>query len=97
MNRAVPRPSGSTVATLKVACHAGRRGFESRRSRLAKMPASRGLRVVSIGAESANSGSKRAAPDPLSIGKLPATGVSRLSGTRGTAPAGANAAAVVPV
>jgi hypothetical protein len=33
MNRAIPWPSSPTVATLEPACHAGGRGFESRRSR----------------------------------------------------------------
>jgi hypothetical protein len=39
MNRAIPRQSSSTVVTLELACHAGGRGFESRRSRR-KHPAS---------------------------------------------------------
>src|SRR5215212_5000864 len=34
MNRATPRASLSPVVTLEVACHAGGRGFEPRRSRL---------------------------------------------------------------
>jgi hypothetical protein len=34
MNRAIPRPSSPTVVTTELACHAGGRGFESRRSRL---------------------------------------------------------------
>jgi len=33
MNRAIPRPSSPIVATLEPACHAGGRGFHSRRSR----------------------------------------------------------------
>jgi hypothetical protein len=36
MNRAIPRQSSSTVVTLEPGCHAGGRGFESRRSRLLK-------------------------------------------------------------
>jgi len=36
MNRVMARPSSSTVVTIEVACHAGGRGFESRRSRLSK-------------------------------------------------------------
>src|SRR5215208_3848166 len=34
MNRAIAGPSSSTVVSLEAACHAGGRGFESRRSRL---------------------------------------------------------------
>jgi hypothetical protein len=36
MNRAIARRSSPIVVTREVACHAGGRGFESRRSRLAK-------------------------------------------------------------
>src|SRR6266536_3306916 len=36
MNRVIARPSSSTVVSAAVACHAGGRGFESRRSRLSK-------------------------------------------------------------
>ena len=36
INRAITRPSSPTVETLEVACHAGGRGFESRRSRCLK-------------------------------------------------------------
>jgi hypothetical protein len=37
INRAIPRSSSPIVVTLELACHAGGRGFESRRSR--KSPA----------------------------------------------------------
>ena len=37
MNRSIARPSSPTVVTLELACHAGGRGFECRRSR--KSPA----------------------------------------------------------
>jgi len=43
MNRAIARPSSPIVVTLELACHAGGRGFESRRSRR-KHPANRHLR-----------------------------------------------------
>jgi hypothetical protein len=36
MNRAIARQSSPIVASLEQACHAGGRGFESRRSRLSK-------------------------------------------------------------
>jgi hypothetical protein len=36
MNRAIARQSSPIVASLEHACHAGGRGFESRRSRLLK-------------------------------------------------------------
>src|SRR6187549_3309339 len=39
MNGPMSRPSSSTVVTPEVACHAGGRGFESRRSRQPLDPA----------------------------------------------------------
>ena len=43
MDRAIAPPSSSTVVSLEVACHAGGRGFESRRSRFRKAPRERGF------------------------------------------------------
>ena len=45
MNRAIARPSSSIVVTVEVACHAGGRGFESRRSRCEKPRNLRGFVV----------------------------------------------------
>jgi hypothetical protein len=42
INRAIARQSSPIVASLEQACHAGGRGFESRRSRLTDCPAHSG-------------------------------------------------------
>jgi hypothetical protein len=47
INRAIARQSSPIVASLEQACHAGGRGFESRRSRL-KIPANRHI-VLPVG------------------------------------------------
>jgi hypothetical protein len=61
MNRAIARRSSPIVVSMEQACHAGGRGFESRRSRLSKC-LQQAISVVCIGSMGSSPDSKRAAP-----------------------------------